>query len=296
MNTQVQHYKAVDASKEWCRGWLGLLIRWRTIISIGTFKAAVSLLVYLHGNVSVAAGIALLAAWAITSILLIRHYRLQRIASDNALHSICHYVRDRLLNLMEQDGAATYTALFSSFNNDIAMRIASFFRALTNDPGVCCAIRLAEIIDGQECYVTHGRSDGFEAKRAEQTEPLPAHKGLASALMQKGWLGVFVIPSIPVATQGATWWPTRNDELPDVVKLMVAPINAVAGSEKGMLGILYITSKGKDFSPSHTVPVMAIADLLGLAYVLLMWKREVLESQAHGVAKEDHRGQKPAIE
>jgi hypothetical protein len=109
----------------------------------------------------------------------------------------------------------------------------------------------------------------MEPTRKENSEPIPADKGLASALRQKGNLGVFIIRDIAEAVDSGMWMKTKNDSLPDVRTLMVAPINGWEHGEKVMIGILYVTSRKNPFAPAHTLPSKAIADLLGLVYPIV---------------------------
>jgi len=57
-----------------------------------------------------------------------------------------------------------------------------------------------------------------------------------------------------------------TDSFTDIKTLMIAPINGYIDEEKGMVGILYVTSAENPFMQMHLEPLMAFADSLGLVY------------------------------
>jgi hypothetical protein len=159
------------------------------------------------------------------------------------------------------------------FHKNMAQRTAIFFRDLLGDESINCALRIAEDVNGVESYVTKARSDRLDnVSREKGSVPLPADKGLAAVLLSNERLGVLVIRDIEAATSAGSWMPTPNDKLPDVKTLMVAPVNGWEASAKVMIGILYVTSQKDRFCAPHTVPLKAVADLLGMVYPI-MFKR-----------------------
>jgi hypothetical protein len=198
----LQHFQTVDAKKEWSRGVIGYLVRWKGIASVGTVKGQIGHAAWWNGSVNLAAGAALLAAWALSVLLLLRYYRIQRVETDNALHSLCHYVRDSIVDLLQHDDPEVFAHAFARYNSDIAIRLASFFRSVTRNETLNCAIRFAEFdADGKECYATYARSEKMAPIRSNRSLPVPADRGLAAALREKDRQGVYVISSIPVAIE-----------------------------------------------------------------------------------------------
>jgi hypothetical protein len=141
---------------------------------------------------------------------------------------------------------------------------------MISDSTINCALRLAELVDGKQVYVTRARSSGLATSRAASSEPLPADQGLPKAMMSRGAVGVVIINSIAAATDAGWWMKSQNDDLSDVKTLMVTPINGWEHGQKVMLGILYITSIQGKFAPIYTLPLKALADALGLVYPIIM--------------------------
>jgi len=262
----MQHCPSVDPSSEWKRGSVGYLVRLRGLFTILAADGALAWLAFLHahwivGVVLVNTGI-FLAAWVFT----VRYYRIRRAESDQSLHFFFHNSRDIVSRFWGKHDEATHLRMLDEFHKDTVQRIAKFFRDRIGDPSVNCAIRLAESQNGAEQYVTVARSDGMEPSRSSTTEPIPADKGLAKALLTYDKQGVVIIRDIPEAAKGPYWYGSRNNHLPDVQTLMAAPINGWEGGSKVMLGILYVTSRKNVFHEGHTLPMKAFADYLGLVY------------------------------
>jgi len=65
---------------------------------------------------------------------------------------------------------------------------------------------------------------------------------------------------------------TPNDRkfINEVRTMMVAPINGFDGTQKSMLGVVYVTSSKDIFSARHVDAFRGIADALGLGYSMLI--------------------------
>ena len=266
----MQHCISVDPETEWYAGKFGQLVRLRSIATFGTFKAILTAVVAATGYIAVAIVIAVIAMAVVSIGLVVRRHMIREIKAAEALHALCHQTRDDAAKLMGEPNTPDYPSRLERFDGHTVERVAAFFRAFVGDESIACALRLAEEIGGKDCYVTKARSQGMDPSRAENSQPVPADKGLAWLLMQKQFQGVHIIDSIPGLIQSGAWIETKNDRLTDVRTLMVAPVNGWEGNEKAMLGILYVTSRRKAvFLPRHTLPLKAVADLLGLVYPLL---------------------------
>jgi hypothetical protein len=106
------------------------------------------------------------------------------------------------------------------------------------------------------------------------SKPIPSDRGIARYLRDKQRRGVCIIEDIEQAIKDNAWFETPTDKLHDVKTMIVAPINGYIPSsggatEKTMLGMLYVTSRGKRFSQFHCELLMALADLLGFTYPVI---------------------------
>lgn len=270
-----EHVTRIEPESEWRQDALGLFTRVRSIAAAVFADAAGSTVSFLWihwtlGVLIIAAGI-----FTLCSVLIIRHYRLQRMRADIRLHEFCHEARDECSRILEFDKKHAKEAVLAlqRFHEDTVQRAAAFFRELTGDSTVNCGIRIAETVNGVESYVTKARSDGLDKiARNKHSEPIPANMGLANAIRLKRFEGVFIIRDIEAAVSAGVWHKTKNDNLSDIRTLMVAPVNAYELTNKVMCGIFYVTSKKDTFKPSHTLPLKAIVDLLGLVYPIIISK------------------------
>lgn len=258
----MQHITTVDVDREWQKGILGRLLRGWAIAGTALFKLSLSTAAFWFDHSWVGFIVLIIGAAFVTWLLTMRHFLLRYMKSDNQLHTLCHQCRD-------ESAAINGRGDLDNFHERAVQAIASFFRARLGDDTINCAIRLAENRDGHQVYATRARSDGMEPTRKVNSEPIPADMGLACALRQKDNLGVFIIRDIAEAVDSGMWKRTKNDSLPDVRTLMVAPINGWEHGGKVMIGILYVTSRKNPFAPAHTLPAKAIADLLGLVYPIV---------------------------
>jgi len=147
--------------------------------------------------------------------------------------------------------------------------MASFFRILMRNKNITCAIRLASLSGGKESYITVARSSGLDLTRKDNTEPIPSDEGVARILRQKNQLGVLIVRDIMEAIKRNTWLPTKNDSLPDVKSVMVAPINGFVNGHKAMLGLLFIGAKKDIFTRFHVDIVRGFADYMGTVYPVI---------------------------
>lgn len=264
----MQHYDAIDPQKAWLEGWSGTVTRIRSIVGAlaGEFGLAAVLWLYVHWTAGVV-GFGLSIAYGIV-VCFIRRTILREIASDDLWHTFAHKTRDDAAKILKNP-AATYRDV-NRFTASSCQRIAKYFREKRCDPSVCCAIRLAQLVHSQKCYVTKGRSDGFDTARDERSKPIPADKGIANALRQKGTQGVIGIDDIADATKNGFWYPSSADDLPDVRFVLISPINGYEGNVKSMWGMLSITSKKRVFRARDTIPLRAFADTLGMIYPVLV--------------------------
>jgi hypothetical protein len=256
--------------REWKVGPLGWLTRLRGIAStlLLDLGGAIVAFTLVHWIL----GVLILCVGAAITLLLIqyRYFRLGQIECDMRLHTFCHETRDDIAGLIAaENNDKNFAERLHDYHKKTVQRIANYYRESKHDKTANCAIRIAEIVDGTDAYVTKGRSDGLEPTRENSTRPIPKDKGLPAAFTQKGHQGVFLINSIEKAASSGMWLETPNDSLPDVNKVMIAPINGWEDGEKVMYGLLYITSRSKKFRPRETLALKAMADLLGLVNPLV---------------------------
>lgn len=258
-----KHVQTVDAEDFWRRGALGFLVRYRNIAITAVTKSVLAGLAFWYVNWVLGVGFLICVVSWVIMLLYLRVRFLRRTKADSQLHSFFHEMRDELPKI---SGSGSERAKkVEQLNRELVQQIAAYFRALKGDPTINCALRIA---DNKRQFVTRARSDGFDKSRKSRSQPIPEDKGLANALRSNDASGVYLIHSIEAAKDLGIWMDTPTDRLPDVVTLMVAPVNTIEAGRKAMIGILHITSQKHVFSECDTLAVKAFADALGTALAL----------------------------
>ncbi|MCA9122194.1 MAG: hypothetical protein H6822_21105 [Planctomycetaceae bacterium] len=266
MGQPLQHFKTVDPADEWKRGF-GWFFRIQGIVVsiIADVGAAVATFIFVHPSVSIVAIVA--GAFFVAWLFTVRHFRLQRFYSDQSLHAFFHHSRDEIARILTSDGDDKYRERLDSFHVNTAQRIAGFFRNRVQGKTTCCAIRLAERVNEQNQYSTVARSDRMHESRKENSQPIPADKGIAHALLQYENQGVIIIDDIQKMVDDPRWCGGKSDTLGDVRSLMISPINGWENDAKVMLGILFVSSDvPAALHAGHTLAIKAFSDFLGTVY------------------------------
>jgi hypothetical protein len=206
----------------------------------------------------------------------LKYYKL--ICLQKHLHQFAHYLRDRHAKTEEivKETTKPLTKLqtednFRTYCNGICNEIRDYFKELTGDSTVCCALRVADKesddpADPVVVYSTAGRSRGFTPSRNETSQPITANKGVPSFFLdRKGCQGVLIYYDIKKAVAEEAFVQTINEEKynADIKTFMVAPINGWSGCMKTMIGLLYVTSKKSPFGKKYVDSIKMFADLLG---------------------------------
>jgi len=266
------HYRSTDPNVAWQEGW-GYILRLRSLLTLGSFKALLATLSFFKLELPVAIALTIIMITVYAILWGVRYHRIQLGKIAEKTHELIHWLRENtaglVLHAIGISKKSQYDLVYKNFNDGIADKIALLLRSIINNNEIYCCIRLATMIDGKEYYETVGRSSGMDPSRAENSEPLPSSEGVARYLRQNNRLGVIVVKDLQKAVKGAGWFATKNDSLPDINSLMVAPINGFVAGHKNMLGILYICSKHDIFNQFHVDIVRSCADLLGNTYPML---------------------------
>lgn len=217
------------------------------------------------GLTSVGATAAILLYW-------FRWHSITRVKTDESVHQLVHFVRDRLPVILKKRGSSVTEQAVDHFHNEVAERIATIFRHRLKRGNIGCAIRIAEVSEGVECYVTMGRSNSLDVSRLKGSKAVRKDEGIASLLRKKETKGIFIVRSILKAIDDGDWEPQPNDACPDVRSVMIAPINSIEAGVSTTIGILYITSPKPVFHGRHSSLLKGVSDLLGLVYPQLFAK------------------------
>lgn len=268
----MEHHRSTDPAKAWQEGW-GYFLRLRSLLTVGSLKAMLAVISFVKLELPVAVALSIVLSVLYAILWGVRYHRIQLAKIAEKTHELVHWLRENTAGLVQHaigmSKKSQYDLVYKNFNDGIAEKIALLLRTIINNNDIYCCIRLATMIDGKECYVTVGRSSGMDPSRPENSEPIPSTEGVARYLRQKNRLGVIIIKDLQKAAKSAGWFETKNDSLPDINSLMVAPINGFVAGNKCMIGILYICSKHDMFNQFHVDIVRSCSDMLGNTYPML---------------------------
>lgn len=263
---------SVDPAEAWYEGW-GQLARYRSIAGTVVSEFGVAALLYIYGkNPAYGVAVMILSGGTLLGLLAFRRTLLTAVRAGSRLHELCHFIRDESGEILQSTAPteqAKYQERHRNLHPQVAERIAGYFRAVCNDPSVCCAIRLADTGGGKQEYRTVGRSSGMDPSRAQLSEPIALGEGICDVVRKKGQRGVVFIRDIKEAVEQGWWKECKSDKLPDVKSLLIVPINGYVLGTKTMLGLLYVTSPKDVFRLTHAEPLKALADMLGSVYPVI---------------------------
>lgn len=220
-----------------------------------------------------------------TAVILVLHSlrrsSMRRVEVGRHLHELAHYLRESQIRVFSGRacGKPNHFAKGSdglhAFAEGVCERVKDLFHVLTADHTVDVAIRLASTSDGGDStnsrvvYATVGRSSGLSSDRRFTTQALPANTGVARFLAEEhGSRGVLYYSDIPGAARVHAYDMTPNDSTysDEIKTMMVAPLTAWDGQQRAMIGILYVTSRGKTtFREEYVDYVRFAADTVALA-------------------------------
>lgn len=262
----MRHFTCSNIEESWLEGW-GRFLRLRYLLSLTSLESVLAALSFLKLQLPYAVMVVVICIVILVAMILIRFYRIRISKLNSTFHNYTHTMRDQVASTLKATVEGGYKYAFQEFNASTAENIAVFFRNLIGGGcGITCAVRLAYYSEGKEHYITVGRSSGFDLTRKDSSEPIPSNEGVARILRQKNALGVLIVNNIADAIKRNVWFETKNDALPDVQSVMVAPINGYADGQKSMIGLLYIGATKNVFSQFHVDIVRGFADYLGTTY------------------------------
>lgn len=264
----MEHYLCSDTEESWQDGW-GKYLRLRYLVSLTSVKSVLVVISFFKLQLPYAIAVFVVLGTSLAAIFALRYYRVRVSLLNATFHNLTHTIRDQVSAVITSAADGGYKYAFQEFNSNTVENTASFFRKLLNNDGITCAIRLACISEGKEHYITVGRSSGFDLSRKDNSQPIPSDEGVARILRQKNQLGVIIVKDIKEAIKRNTWFETKNDSLPDVKTVMVAPINGFVNGRKSMIGLLYIGAKKDLFTRFHVDIVRGFADYLGTIYPVI---------------------------
>lgn len=113
-----------------------------------------------------------------------------------------------------------------------------------------------------EQFETLWRSSNL-SHRAKTSEPIPSNVGIGHAIRDVEYGSAIWIVNDIESAPSTLWQKQKNDSLPDINNVMVAPINGFEDGETKCMGLLFVTSKNKKLRGWYAEYLMAISDNLG---------------------------------
>ena len=268
----MEYIESVSPHTAWQDAPAFFWLRKRGITLAGVIDGIVGLVVGLGLGPVLGTAVTVAGLGLVIGLYYRREYYIKEARACDRWHKICHHLRDQAQRVVETaliddsvpERKIRYVERYQRFMDDTVERIAEFFRALTDDQEVNCALRLAEKRSDGMVYATVARSKGMHEGRKTESQAIPYDQGIAQALRTRKQKGVIIIRDIPAEISDGNWHQCASDRFSDVKTLMIAPVNGFESISKSMLGMLYITAPDDPFRRMHTESLKAAADLLGL--------------------------------
>jgi hypothetical protein len=200
----------------------------------------------------------------------LRNRVLRSLEMKHQLHMVSHTIRDGYIRMQDTRDSVDLNGI----SIELCQIIRDYFTILTGSSGIGVAIRSAVKDHGEVRYSTVGRA-GLSRNRNNTTVDLHQDVGLAKLCRTVG-TGVFFIDDLGKAeTEGFFVADANTLQYPnDFTSMMVCPINGWDGVGKGMLGMLYVTSKREGlFGVKHTDSMGFISDTLANIYSELIMSK-----------------------
>jgi hypothetical protein len=231
----------------------------------------------------------------ISSLAYLRARSIRSLAIKSELHQMMESMRDHVSTLFKRKAGARRVGknapevhrdealLVKKFSADVAECVQKYFRLLTGDTSVACAIRLiAKDADQPSAshYVTVARSSGLAAGREDTSQPIPSNIGIPSFMSKHSGRGLLFYYDIPKAIEKEVFHKTASEDRykDDIVTMLVAPLRGWDGSNIRLFGLLYVTSKSRgSLCIKHFDAMGAISDALSMAYVSIFGRLHSLQ-------------------
>jgi hypothetical protein len=157
-------------------------------------------------------------------------------------------------------------------STDICEHVQAYFRELTTDETIGCAIRLGvPAQSGVINFETVGRSDGLSPGREKTTQAIPSDQGVPNFFVSEhNSRGLLYYYNIPLAIEKGAFIKTKSEDsyASDISTMVVAPLRGWNGNSVGLLGLLYITSRrGNTFDMKQFDSIGCIADSVTTVFV-----------------------------
>lgn len=282
MKQPVAHY--TEGRNAWNIGFVGGLIRFRGIAATVAFtgltmgapwwwpESSSRDPIHVSIPVLVAASALMCGGLFALSLIYLRKRTIRSLNMKYLLHTMTHNTRDKqtALHAKLAPGRAyskgKLTKELELMLAELCQNLSEYFRTLTGDETITAAIRLAVPHNktGDLAYKTFARSARLNPNRKSTSEVIPGNEGIPRFLRnEKNGQGVLFYNDLHAAAEMGAYKLTVNDRKykDDITSMMVAPLNAWAGSKQDMIGILYIGSRRSDvFNVSHVDSMAFLAD------------------------------------
>lgn len=222
----------------------------------------------------------LFSAFLLLSIY-IKHRSIRSLKIKSHLHQLFHESREEVCAVFKR--TSKYNDIdheevhLKDFSNKTCNIIKNYFKIISGDETVSCAIRLVSEMPNNDGvgYVTIGRSNNLNHNRGDSSEPIKRCEGIPNFFsnLTAPNKGLLFYHNIDLATQYDAYKKTRNDILykSDIKYIIVAPINGWNGDKNDLIGLLYINSKTPAILNIRNADLVAFtADSLSIIYTILL--------------------------
>lgn len=180
------------------------------------------------------------------------------------LHNINHYVRDIYCDCLAN---RSNLPVIKEITGKLCVKIKEYFSKLKRTDEIGVAIRLVNKDNEDKIVYETVASANLNPQRSKTSEGICDNEGIPLYFYSKNYSGVVIYNDIEEASRQSIYKLTKNDKTykEEIQSFIVAPLNCFDGSDKSMIGLLYITSQKKHYFDIRDVEhIKAIADLISI--------------------------------
>jgi len=201
-------------------------------------------------------------------------------------HGIIHKIRDdyceslRIMNNSEIEN----TIYINNIAESLCEKIRQYFTKLKRTDEIGVAIRVAHRNNENNIvYETIGRAN-LNPERQKTSVGIPSNEGIPAYFSRQSFSGVLIYNDIEAAVKESLFKLTENEKKykEEIRSFIVAPLNCFGGTDKSMIGLLYVTSQEESYFDSRDIEhIKALGDLIAIiiSQVIYIMKIKVKLSQ-----------------
>jgi len=198
-------------------------------------------------------------------------------------HGIIHKIRDDYCEslMILNNSEIKNTIYIVNTVESLCEKIREYFTKLKRTDEIGVAIRLAnKNNENKIVYETIGRAN-LNPERKKTSVGILGNEGIPAYFKNKCYSGILIYNDIENASKELLFKLTENEQKykDEIQSFIVAPLNCFDGADKSMIGLLYITSRKKNYFDSRDIEhIKALGDLIAIIISQIVYSLKIKEN------------------